>query len=308
MPHQLALFEDPPLWRQIVLLDMNSMLHRAYHTLGRTLLTNGTSFGMLKMILGMSRQFKMCDGMIAVWDGIHARKHMQKIYPLYKANRGSPDEEFNEQRGLVYLFLAHLGISQVTVNHLEADRLIGQYARLFNDRSLRVVVISEDQDFFQLLNSLTMIYRQNNFFTVSSLKEFPKYQGLSPRQVLYVRALMGDTADNVAGVGGIGEVKAAKMVLGRYKVSDFKSVLTPAQQERFRINLKLMRLRMPLYDNEVKEIIDHLSWEKPSPKKLNELVVKLKFRSFVNVEKMMEPLLEINRRWHTTLQELRSGS
>ncbi|WP_248931121.1 5'-3' exonuclease H3TH domain-containing protein [Paenibacillus hamazuiensis] len=135
-------------------------------------------------------------------------------FPDYKGNRPEAPEELIPQFSLVKEVVESFGVPNIGLHGFEADDCIGTLSRHFGEAA-RVYILSGDHDLLQLVNDkVTVVIMKKGFsnyavYTPQSLRE---EKGLSPRQVIDMKGLMGDTSDNYPGVKGIGEKTALKLV------------------------------------------------------------------------------------------------
>ncbi|MEL6845892.1 MAG: 5'-3' exonuclease H3TH domain-containing protein, partial [Bacteroidota bacterium] len=137
-----------------------------------------------------------------------------EIYEAYKANRSDMPEDLAKQ--IPYIFQAFSAIQAKTLVQpgVEADDLIGSIATQITDPDLEVLIVSGDKDFMQLINNQVKMYSPKKGGVVKLVDEAAVQEkfGVKPSQVIDVLALIGDSADNVPGVPGIGEKGAAKLI------------------------------------------------------------------------------------------------
>lgn len=150
---------------------------------------------------------------ICCWDTPHPT-FRHKLYQGYKANRGAPPEELIPQFSLVQPLAESFGALNIEKVGFEADDLIGTLATMFRSE-MNVKILTSDQDSLQLVDdnvhSIIMKRGFSNYkpYTIATL--FDEF-GLSPKQIIDLKALMGDSSDNYPGVKGIGEKTALKLL------------------------------------------------------------------------------------------------
>jgi DNA polymerase-1 len=205
----------------LLLLDGNSLINRAFYGLfGRHNLTapDGTPTGALFAFFNM--YLKLIDDVkpthvVAAFD----RKEptfRHKIYDDYKGTRKPMPDELAVQIPLLKELLHDFGVSCLEIAGFEADDLIGTLA-VIGARQMPVTIVSGDKDSFQLAAEQIVILQP---VTRSGRTETENYDpqaikaryGVSPRQFIDVKALMGDPSDNIPGVRGIGEKTAIELV------------------------------------------------------------------------------------------------
>lgn len=197
------------------LIDINHLFYRAYY--GTPMLTNSKGepthalFGLLGILIPMLE--KMGDGpVIACLDG--ANNFRKEIEPLYKSNRKEQPEDLLSQRVHLTPLLEALGLPVLQIEGYEADDLIGTLSRKAEVLGEQAVIISADKDFCQLVSDRTKIYDYTKGQVIDRLYVYQRY-GITPEQFIDYLAIVGDSADCIVGVKGIGP-KGASKLLGQY--------------------------------------------------------------------------------------------
>ena len=160
-----------------------------------------------------------------LWDG-RAQWRID-TYPDYKANRESNPkmlemrEAYKSQRAFIEEMVKHLGVDQMRSPICEADDLAGALSQYFSNRGKTVRLITADKDWLQLVNERVdwLDPIRDRMITLRSFEEETGFK--RPAQILDLKCLMGDTSDNVKGVGGIGEVGAKKLLAAYGSVDKF---------------------------------------------------------------------------------------
>lgn len=214
----------------LYLIDGYAQFFRAYHAI-RTPMTSpvtkeptNMSFGFVGMLLKILRHD--AENLKGGGEPTHLAVALDvsgdrgtfrsELYPDYKANRDEPPDDLKPQVERCLAMLEAIGVPVVGAEGFEADDVIATLATAFSEAhpDLRVRIISKDKDLKQLLGSgtpATEMYDVHTdvLITAESLRE---ELGISPAQVVDMLTLMGDTADNVPGVPGIGPKTAAQLV------------------------------------------------------------------------------------------------
>ena len=201
---------------KILLLDSNSLLHRAYHALPPMRTTNGMCtgaiYGFLSILLKLIKEQKPTH--IAAAFDVHGGTFRNELYPEYKANRSPMDEDLHVQVEPLKKLLKDMGINVVTKQGFEGDDILGTLSRKFDSEN---IIVTGDRDMFQLATPNTRI-----FWTKKGVSEievvdldYLKDMGYTPDTYIDFKALHGDSSDNIPGVAGIGE-KGAKKLLDTY--------------------------------------------------------------------------------------------
>jgi DNA polymerase-1 len=168
----------------------------------------------------------------------------KRLYPEYKAHRTEIDPALVEQRPFVEPLIQALGVACVKVPTFEADDVIGTLSKIGSSLGYRVEIISSDKDFCQLIDANTVIRDIQKNSVVGEEDVLLKY-GVNPNQFRDYLSIVGDKADNIPGVRGLGPKNASRL-LSVFKtvdemVDDIESV---EGKLRFQILRDLDALRM----------------------------------------------------------------
>ncbi len=205
---------------KILLIDGNSILNRAFY--GLPDLTNsegkhtGAVYGFLNILFRILEEEKP-DYLTVAFD-LHAPTFRHKLYDAYKGTRKGMPEELREQVPLMKEMLAAMGVKIVTMEGFEADDLLGTLARRSEAAGMEVTILSGDRDLLQLATEKVMIRLPKTSGGRTTIEDYhaqqvlEKYQ-VTPVQIIELKALMGDSSDNIPGIPGVGEKTATKMVV-----------------------------------------------------------------------------------------------
>lgn len=209
--------------KKVILIDGNSLINRAYYALPQLTDDNGTNtnavYGFTNILLKIFRDEN--PGFMAVTFDMKKPTFRHNMFDGYKAQRHGMPPELAEQMPLIKEMLDYMGISKLELPGYEADDIIGVISRYCEENDLETTIITGDRDSFQLASDKTRI-----LFTKKGVSEFdiitPEYMaeryGVTPEEFIDVKALMGDSSDNIPGVKGIGEKTACKLI------SEYKSL------------------------------------------------------------------------------------
>ena len=197
----------------VYLVDGSSYIHRAYHAIKNLANSKGfptnAVFGFTKMVLKLIADRE--PNYLAIVFDAKGPTFRHKIYEQYKANRPPMPDDMAMQIPMIKSIVKNLSVKMLEQEGYEADDIIGTLARVCGDRGLRVVILTGDKDFRQLITpNITMWDTMKDIVTdYRSLKE--RY-GLEPEKFIDVMGLSGDSADNIPGVPGVGEKTAVGLV------------------------------------------------------------------------------------------------
>ena len=204
---------------KIVLIDGHSILNRAFFGLpdltnAEGLHTNAV-YGFLNIMFKILEEEKP-DYLTVAFD-VHAPTFRHEMYAEYKGTRKPMAEELREQVPLMKEVLHAMGVRTIEQAGLEADDLLGTLSRRCEEMGMEVVIISGDRDLLQLATDHVEIRIPKTKRTGTEIEDYyaadvkEKYL-VTPKEFIDVKALMGDTSDNIPGVPNIGEKTATKII------------------------------------------------------------------------------------------------
>jgi DNA polymerase I len=202
---------------RLVLLDSNSLIYRAFFAVPPLTTTKGelanATFGFASILLKSLEQTTP-QHIAAAFDlPVPTFRHEREA--TYKATRRPMPDELRPQFERVKQLLEKFGVPMYSLPGYEADDVIGALARQAEARGLETIIVSGDLDPLQLVSPLVklMTTRQGFQNTVIYDEEMIRQRyGLRPDQMVDFKALKGDTTDNIAGVPGVGDKTAAKLI------------------------------------------------------------------------------------------------
>ncbi|MGE7024463.1 5'-3' exonuclease [Solibacillus cecembensis] len=152
--------------------------------------------------------------LVVAWDVKREELSRRKEYEFYKAQRNELPSPLIQQYETLTVFLNNIGVSQLTVSPYEADDIIGTLANHWNNESIgNCFIYSNDKDLFQLLSPQTsQITSQKKTEIIYTLDLFKEEFNIDSNQWVDVKALLGDTSDNIPGCPGIGEKSALPLI------------------------------------------------------------------------------------------------
>lgn len=202
-----------------MIIDGKSVFYRGYYAMPNLSTKDGTPtggvYGFAVLALEVVKRLKP-DYVCVAWDKAKTNIRSRLIlYPAYKANRKPAPPDFYEQIPLLQDLLESLGWPLYEADDFEADDLMGAFAKQAGRKGVESYLVTSDLDVLQLVNSHTHIYTLKKglsnieLFNEASFRE--KY-GVNATQWVDVKALKGDSSDNVPGVAGIGEKTALELI------------------------------------------------------------------------------------------------
>ncbi|OGC45284.1 hypothetical protein A2V49_01685 [candidate division WWE3 bacterium RBG_19FT_COMBO_34_6] len=210
--------------KKLLLIDTFNFLHRAYHALPITL-TNSQGeptnavYGVASMLLSVTDLIKP-DYTVAALDDIAPTFRVEE-FTGYKAHRKPMEEELSSQIPKMFEILDCFGIKKISLPGYEADDVIGTLVSKFTGRDLQIIIVSNDQDMWQLIGVNSLVLNPDTKGNASWIgqKEALARFGFDPVYIPQYKALRGDPSDNIPGVYGIGDVTAKKLII-EYKTID----------------------------------------------------------------------------------------
>lgn len=208
--------------KKLVLIDGHSILNRAFFGLPDLTNSQGVHtnavYGFLNIMFKILEEEKP-DYLTVAFD-VHAPTFRHKMFEEYKGTRKPMADELRQQVPLIKEMLKAMGITIVEKEGYEADDILGTLSVKAEKEGMDVAVISGDRDLLQLATEHVMIRIPKTKKTGTEIENYladdvvEKY-GVTPKEFIDVKALQGDTADNIPGVPGIGE-KTAGALIAKY--------------------------------------------------------------------------------------------
>lgn len=212
---------------KLLLIDGNSIINRAFYgikllTTKEGQYTNGV-YGFIN-ILNRLTELENPDGVVVAFD-VKKPTFRHKEYGEYKAGRKGMPEELHSQMPILKEWLTLAGHTCVECEGYEADDILGTLAHICEKSNNECVIATGDRDSLQLISDTTRVLltatKMGKPEIINYTKEalFEKY-GLTPAEMIELKALMGDSSDNIPGVAGVGE-KTATDLISRYHSIDY---------------------------------------------------------------------------------------
>lgn len=205
--------------KKLVLIDGHSILNRAFFGLpdltnSEGLHTNAV-YGFLNILFKILEEEKP-DYLTVAFD-VHAPTFRHKMFDAYKGTRSPMDDALRQQVPLMKEMLRAMGVRIVELEGYEADDILGTIAGMGEREGMDVSVVSGDRDLLQLATEHVKIRIPKTKKTGTEIEDYlaadvkARYM-VTPKEFIDVKALMGDTADNIPGVPGIGEKTATALI------------------------------------------------------------------------------------------------
>ncbi len=290
---ELASIKNNEHKKHLFLIDGYGFVFRAYHAMPPLTRDDGTPvgavYGFTNMIMKLKNRTEIDNGhhMLVVFDA-GGKTFRNDIYPEYKANRPPAPEDLIPQFPIVREAAEALGLPQISMKGYEADDIIATYTKMAVKQGMKVTVISSDKDLMQLVGDDVEMYDAMKDKRIG-IQEVEDKFGVEPVKVLDLLALMGDSADNIPGVPGIGP-KTAAQLLGNF--GTLEGILANAEYikqkkrresliefaDQARLSLELAKL---CYDVPVDGNIEDFAVKEENPDEILDFLRKQGFRSLV---------------------------
>ena len=281
--------------KNLILVDGNNLLFRSYYATAyngnfmknsKGFPTNGL-FGFTNMINKILEEEKPTHIIVAFDKG---KTFRHEKYKDYKAGRIEMPDELKLQFPVAKELLTKMGITYYEIENYEADDIIGTFAEFCeNDPEYTGTIISSDKDLLQLVTKTVNIKLLKSKDYIRYTEEsFKQEWGIDPINIIDLKALMGDSSDNIKGVKGIGE-KGALKLLHEYKTLDgiyenidnikgaTKEKLIAGKQDAYEsYELATIYKEVPMEIN-----INDLEYREPNIDELNKMYEELEFYSFL---------------------------
>lgn len=212
--------------KRLVVIDGKSVFYRGYYAMPTLATRDGTPtggvYGFTALSLEVIKSLKP-DYVAVAWDkpktNIRRRK---ELYPDYKAGRKPAPPDFYAQIPILHELLEAFGWPLYEFDDYEADDIMGALSEDANKKGVETALITSDLDMLQLIDKDTHVYALKKGFSQIEqfdLKYFEEKYGLKQHQFLDLKALQGDSSDNIPGVPGVG-AKTATTLLQKYETLD----------------------------------------------------------------------------------------
>ena len=280
----------------IILVDGSSYLFRAYHALPPLANSKGKPTGAAKGVINMIRSLQKSypESPIVVIFDAKGKTFRHDQYKEYKANRPPMPDDLREQIAPIHAIIEAMGLPLIIEGGVEADDVIGTYAREASQKNIPVIISTGDKDMAQLVDEhVTLINTMTNT-TLDEQGVNDKF-GIPPSLIIDLLALMGDKVDNIPGVAGVGEKTALALLQQIGSISEIYERLEDIRSCDFRGAKKMPEKLIAEKDNallsyklatikcdvELHHAIDELKNGSPDNPALLELYTDLEFKTWI---------------------------
>ena len=281
--------------KKLILIDGNNLMFRSYYATAYTgnMMKNSKGvptnalFGFVNMMNKIISEENPSYMAVAFDIGKNFRK---EEYDFYKEGRIDTPEELKIQMPIAREILDKMGIKHFELAPYEADDIVGTIVKMTEaDKDFASVIVSSDKDLLQLISDETEVklLKQNGFIRYNH-KAFVDDYGIEPIKMIDLKALMGDSSDNIPGVKGIGEKTALKL-LQEYKslenlydnIDNIKGKTKEKLVEDKEMAFISKKIATIYRDVPLNIVLEDLKYEKNETPELTSLFKELEFFSFL---------------------------
>ena len=275
--------------KELVLVDGSSYLFRAFHALPPLVSSRGQPTGAVKGVINMIRALlkEHGDAHIAIVFDAKGKTFRNDMFEEYKAHRPPMPDELRSQIEPIHNIIRAMGLPLLIVDGVEADDVIGTLARQASKQGIDTLISTGDKDLAQLVTEhVTLVNTMTN--ELLDIPGVEKKFGLGPDRIVDYLALMGDKADNIPGVPGVGPKTALKWL---QEYGSMEGIIENADAiggkigERLRENIDLLRLSYELAtikdDVELEFKLQELVKQDDDEETLFDLFSQLEFKSWI---------------------------
>ncbi len=201
--------------KKMLCVDGNSIINRAYYGIRNLTAHDGTPtnaiYGMINILYRHMTEIEP-DYFVVAFD-VHAPTFRHKMFPEYKAGRHATPPDLLAQFAPAKECIEAMGAHCVERTGYEADDILGTYSRICAENGIETYIVTGDKDSLQLIDDNTTVLLATTGESVRyDRAAFRARYGVDPSQFVDMKALMGDSSDNIPGAAGIGEVTAGKLI------------------------------------------------------------------------------------------------
>jgi DNA polymerase-1 len=281
--------------QKIVIIDGNSLLHRAFYALPPLANSKGLHTNVILGFVNMlyKLQEDLNPDYLAIAYDRKAPTFRHQEYAEYKAGRNKMAEEMVEQIPVLKDVIAAMNIKQIEIDGYEADDIIGTISTHCSQQGIQALIVTGDRDAFQLIdeNSHVLITKKG----ISDMVEFDRQKLVevyeyAPEQVTDMKGLMGDASDNIPGVPGIGEKTALDLIKQFGTLENVLENRLQVKKNKVRENLETYR-EQAIFSKKLATILrnvpieihmEEMERKAPDNSKLYGLFKELEFKALLN--------------------------
>lgn len=279
---------------KLIAIDGTSLIYRFFYAIQNEMRNKeGQStrgiYGFLSMVFKLIEDYKP-DYFVVAWD-LKGPTFRHKKYEDYKANRKPMPDDLASEMPILQSVLEALDIKNMSLAGYEADDILGTISKRAEAKRMDVLIVTGDRDALQLAsdNVKVMINKKGiTNFDMYDRKAMIKEYGMTPDQFIDLKALMGDSSDNIKGVPGVGKVTGQKLIQEYGSIENLKNKIDEISKPK--LKQSLLDYKDILEDNKtlvtiVRDVpiefdFEELRFDKIDKEKTKEWFVKLEFKRF----------------------------
>lgn len=203
--------------KKILLIDGSSLIFRAFYAIKNLTTKDGVFvngvYGFLNMYYKALELIKPTHIFVAFDKGSKTFRHNE--FSDYKGTRDKAPNEITYQFGILKDLLSSMNVNYLELDEYEADDILGTVAKLAQKEGFEVDIFTGDRDYLQLVDENIFVHLTKKGISeikLMNMESVLEDYGLSPKQLIDVKALQGDSSDNIPGVKGVGEKTALKLI------------------------------------------------------------------------------------------------
>ncbi|GAE89085.1 DNA polymerase I [Acetivibrio straminisolvens JCM 21531] len=284
--------------QKLMAIDGNSILNRAFYGLRELLVTSdGTYTNGIYGFINIMQKFieEEKPQYICVAFDLKAPTFRHNKYEGYKANRKGMPEELRVQVPLLKDVLDAMNIKRLEMEGFEADDILGSISLCAEKKGMEVILVTGDRDAYQLVGPSTRLKLPRTKGGKTEVEEYDynrivEVYGIEPQQFIEVKALAGDTSDNIPGVPGIGEKTALDLIREYNNLENLYNSLDSIKKKGLKEKLETFK-EQALMSRELARIernmpslcdIEELKMVEIDRQKTYEIFKRLEFKSFID--------------------------
>lgn len=291
---QLAVTDKTSKKEKLIAIDGTSLIYRFFYAIQNEMRNKeGQStrgiYGFLSMVFKLIEDYKP-DYFVVAWD-LKGPTFRHKKYEDYKANRKPMPDDLASEMPILQSVLEALDIKNMSLAGYEADDILGTISKRAEAKNMDVLIVTGDRDALQLAsdNVNVMINKKGiTNFDMYDRKAMIKEYGMTPEQFIDLKALMGDSSDNIKGVPGVGKVTGQKLIQEYGSIENLKNKINNISKPK--LKQSLLDYKDILEDNKtlvtiVRDVpiefdFEDLRFDEIDRAKTKEWFVKLEFKRF----------------------------
>ena len=289
--------------KKLVLIDGNSIMNRAFYGIMESKMLTTKDGKYTNAVYGfLAIMFKILDDIqpeyLAVAFDMKGKLKRKELFEGYKANRHGMPDELAEQMPIIKEVLKAMNIDIIEKEGYEGDDILGTLAKYGEKQGLEVTILSGDRDTFQLASDNITIRIPRTKAGKTETEDYNRAKvleeyGLEPKQLIEVKALQGDTSDNIPGVPGVGP-KTAISLIQRYntvkelyeKIEAGEDDLKGKQKENIVNNKEMAELSRTLGEIDtnvpLEDTLEQIKVEEWDKAKVLEIFEELRFNRYID--------------------------